>query len=220
MHADAVTSNAPLPHFHAHRFPRNQRRPMLTALDWFIVVVLLCGLIRGYVVGAVRQAASLLGLVAALLFSVEFMDVVGEAMVTSLGLSESLIPLAGFTVLFLSVYLLFLALSRLVEQVLDSLSLSVVNQVAGGAVGGVKAALLLSLLFLVLSGLEMPEQDTRDESALYRPVARLLPQTIEATEEWVPAAKKAADKLSRRIRSEVQSPSDASPESVGLDSES
>ncbi|PSQ73243.1 MAG: colicin V production CvpA [Bacteroidetes bacterium QH_6_64_77] len=165
---------------------------MLTALDWFIVVVLLCGLIRGYMVGAVRQAASLLGLVAALLFSVEFMDVVGEAMVTSLGLSESLIPLAGFTVLFL----------------------------AGGAVGGVKAALLLSLLFLVLSGLEMPEQDTRDNSTLYRPVARLLPQTIEATEEWVPAAKKAADQLSRRIRSEVQSPSDASPESVGLDSES
>ena len=193
---------------------------MLTALDWFILVILLGGLIRGYMVGAVRQAASLLGLVAALLFSVEFMDAVGGAIVSSLGLSESLIPLAGFTVLFLGVYLLFLALSRLIEQVMESLSLSVVNQVAGGAVGSIKAALLLSLLFLVLSGLEMPEQDTRDASALYQPVAQLLPRTLEATEEWVPAAKKAADQLSRQIRSEVQSPPDASTESVGLDAES
>ena len=191
---------------------------MLIALDWFILVILLGGLIRGYMVGAVRQVGSLIGLVAALLFSVEFMETVGTLIVSSLGLSESLIPLTGFTVLFLGVYLLFLALSHLVEQVLESLSLSILNQVIGGAVGGIKAALLLSLLFLVLAGLEMPERDTRDESAFYQPVAELLPQTIEAAEEWVPAAKKAADQLGRHIRSKVQSPPESPPESTVLQS--
>ncbi len=177
---------------------------MLIALDWFILVVLIGGLIRGYSVGAVRQVGSLIGLVVALLISVEFMGSVGALVVSSLGLSESLAPLAGFTVVFLGVYLLVLAVSRLVEQVFESLSLSVLNRAAGGAVGGFKAALLLSLLFLVLGGVEMPAQETRRESAFYTPIAQLLPETIEATEEWVPAASNAADKLGQWVRSEVE----------------
>jgi membrane protein required for colicin V production len=189
---------------------------MLTVLDWFILAILLGGLIRGYLVGAVRQVAGLLGLVAALLFSVEFMGSVGALIVASLGLAESVAPLAGFTVLFLGVYLLFLALARLLEQLFDTLSLSFLNRAAGGAVGGIKAALLLSLLFLVLGGLELPEQETRNDSALYRPVARLLPQTIEATETWFPAAKQAADQLGRQVRSRVDAvpKSSAKPEGV------
>jgi membrane protein required for colicin V production len=182
---------------------------MLTVLDWFILAILLGGLIRGYLVGAVRQVAGLLGLVAALLFSVEFMESVGALIVASLGLAESVAPLAGFTVLFLGVYLLFLALARLLEQLFETLSLSLLNRAAGGAVGGLKAALLLSLLFLVLGGLELPEQETRNDSALYRPVAQLLPRTIEATEAWFPAAKRAADQLGRQVRSRV----DAVPKS-------
>lgn len=192
---------------------------MLIALDWFILVILLGGLIRGYIVGAVRQVGSVIGLLAALLFSVEFMESVGDQIVASLGLSESLAPLAGFTVLFLGVYLLFVVLARLVEQVLNSLSLSVVNQFLGSAVGILKAALLLSLLFLVLAGLELPEEDTRNDSAFYRPVAQLLPRTIEATEGWVPSAKKAADQLGRQVRSNVESLPEAPSESTVLESE-
>jgi membrane protein required for colicin V production len=186
---------------------------MLIALDWFILIVLIGGLIRGYTVGAVRQIGSLIGLVAALLFSVEFMESVGTMIVESIGLAPSLAPLAGFTVLFLGVYLLFLAISRLIEQVFKSLSLSFVNRAAGGAVGGLKAALLLSLLFLVLGGMEMPGQKTRTSSTFYKPVAQLLPRTIEATEEWLPAAKKAADQLGRRVRSNVESLPDSSADS-------
>lgn len=185
---------------------------MLSALDWFILVVLIGGLIRGYIVGAVRQVASLVGLVVAFLFSVEFMGMVGGMVVSSLGLSESLAPLAGFTVLFLGVYLVFLAISRLLEQVLESLSLSMMNRAAGGAVGGFKAALLLSLLFLVLTGMEWPDKQTRKASAFYQPIAQLLPQTIEAAEDWFPAAKEAADELGRKVRSDLHSPSARSPD--------
>lgn len=178
---------------------------MLIGLDWLILVVLGGGLVHGYVVGAVRQVGSLVGLLLALLVSVEFMDPVGTLIVTSLGLADSLAPLAGFTVVFLGVYLLVLILSRLVEQILDSLSLSFVNQVTGGAVGVIKTALLLSLLFLILSGVELPAQETRQQSRFYRPVARLLPQAIKATENWLPAAKKAAEDLGQRVRSEIDS---------------
>lgn len=183
---------------------------MLSGLDWLIIVVLIVGLIRGYMIGAVRQVASLLGLVVAFFFSVEFMGIVGSSIVAALGLSQSLAPLAGFTVIFLGIWVLFLILSRLVERLVDTLSLTPLNRAAGSAVGAFKAALLLSLLFLVLTGLEVPDERTRKQSALYYPVARLLPVTIEATEAWFPAAKDAADQLGRRVRSEVEIPAEGS----------
>ncbi|MFB6230064.1 MAG: CvpA family protein [Salinibacter sp.] len=179
---------------------------MLTVLDWLIIAILIGGLLRGYSVGAVRQVASLVGLVVAFLVSVEFMGMVGNMIVESLKLSESLAPLAGFTTLFLGVYLLFLVISRFLEQVLASLSLSVLDRVAGGAVGGFKAALLLSLLFLALTGIEVPSEKTKKKSTLYRPVAQLLPRTMEAAENWFPAAKRAADELGTRVRAEIRSP--------------
>jgi membrane protein required for colicin V production len=144
-------------------------------------------------VGAVRQVASIAGLVVALLLSVHLMHPVGAAIVSSLGLSSAVGPVAGFVVIFVGTQLVFFALSRLVEGVLETLSLSLVNRAAGGALGGCKAALLLSVLFLVLSGLQMPSQQVRERSVLYAPVARALPEALEAAAPYLPAADRAVD---------------------------
>lgn len=176
----------------------------LAALDWFILIVLTGGLIRGFMVGAVRQVASLLGLVLAFLLSVQFMHPIGDLIVSSLGLSEAVAPIAGFIAIFVGVQLVFLALSRLLEQILETLSLNLVNRAAGGALGGFKAALLLSILFLVLSGLEMPSKQTRTQSVLYSPVANALPMTLEATSPYLPAAKRASKTFGHRTKSNFQ----------------
>lgn len=172
----------------------------LTALDWFILVVLAGGLVRGFVVGAVRQVASLSGLIVAFLLSVQFMHPIGALIVSSVGLSEAVAPIAGFVVIFVGVQLLFLALSRLLEQVLETLSLSFVNRAAGGALGGFKAALLLSVLFLILAGMEMPSKKVRKKSVLYSPVARALPKTLNAASPYFPAAKRASETFGHTVR--------------------
>lgn len=177
----------------------------LAALDWFILVVLAGGLIRGFMVGAVRQVASLIGLVVAFFLSVQLMHPVGALIVSSLGLSEAVGPIAGFIVLFVGVQLLFLALSRLLERVLETLSLSLANRAAGGALGGFKAALLLSVLFLVLAGMEMPSEQVRDRSVLYAPVAKALPETLDAASPYLPAAKRASETFGQTVRPRLDS---------------
>jgi len=175
----------------------------LAALDWFILVVLAGGLIRGLMVGAVRQVASLIGLVLAFFLSVQLMHPVGALIVSSLGLSETTGPIAGFVVIFVGVQLLFLAVSRLLEQVLDTLSLSLVNRAAGGALGGFKAALLLSVLFLVLGGMEMPSEQVRTRSVLYAPVAETLPKTLDAASPYLPAARRALEAFGETVRPRI-----------------
>ncbi len=181
----------------------------MSALDWFIVIVLAGGLIRGFMVGAVRQVTSLAGIVVAFLLSVQLMHPIGGLIVASLGLSEAVGPIAGFIVVFVGVQLLFLALSRLLERVLETLSLSLFNRAAGGALGGFKAALLLSVLFLVLSGMEMPSEEARDQSVLYPPVAQALPETLEAASPYVPAAKHASETFGRQVRPQLQPRADS-----------
>jgi membrane protein required for colicin V production len=172
----------------------------LAALDWFILVVLAGGLVRGFMVGAVRQVASIAGLIVAFFLSVQLMHPVGALIVSSLGLSEAVGPIAGFVVIFVGVQLLFLALSRLLERVLETLSLSLVNRAAGGALGGFKAALLLSVLFLVLAGMEMPSSQARKQSMLYDPVATALPKTLDAAAPYLPAAERASETFGRTVR--------------------
>lgn len=186
----------------------------MPALDWFIVIVLAGGLIRGFMVGAVRQVTSLSGIVVAFLLSVQLMHPIGELIVTSLGFSEAVGPIAGFIVIFVGVQLLFFVLSRLLERVLETLSLSLLNRAAGGALGGFKAALLLSVLFLVLSGMEMPSEEARDQSALYPPVAQALPETLEAASPYVPAAKRASETFGRQVRPRLESGADSTDAEV------
>lgn len=180
----------------------------LVALDWFILVILAGGLIRGFMVGAVRQVASLAGFLVAFLLSIQLMHPVGDLVVAGLGLSEAAAPIAGFIAIFVGIQLLFLALSRLLEQVLETLSLSLINRAAGGALGGFKAVLLLSVLFLVLSGMEMPSEETREQSVLYSPVSEALSKTLDVASPYLPAARRASETFGDRVRSEIPSRGD------------
>lgn len=185
----------------------------LTLLDGFILVVLAGGLIRGLQVGAVRQVASLLGLLIAFFAAVQFMRPVGILVADSLGLSMEAAPLIGFVVLFIGVQLVALALSRLVEAVLDSLSLGIANSVVGGALGGFKAALLLSVLFLVGAQVTLPGPETRDASVLYGPVATVLPTTWDTASRYVPVVKSVSEEFGQDVRDRVPTPAarDTSP---------
>jgi membrane protein required for colicin V production len=88
---------------------------------------------------------------------------------------------------------------------LDALSLSIVNRVFGSAVGGFKAALLLSVAFLVLMEIDFPSDELKQESTLYQPVARVLPETWDAASQHVPDLKRISEQFGRRIESELPS---------------
>lgn len=183
----------------------------MSLLDGFILVVLLGGLVHGFSAGAVRQVASLVGVVMALLLSVQLMHPVGDLTVESLGLSDAVAPIVGFVVVFLGVWLVFFALSRLLEQLLETLSLTLVNRLAGGALGAFKTALLLSVLFLVLAEVDVPAEETRADSTLYGPIAGALPATLDVASEYFPAAERATETFGRHVRPSIRSQTSPAP---------
>ena len=148
-------------------------------LDLIILVVLAGGVVLGLRSGLIKQVASLVGLVLAFVLAMQYMYAVGDVAVQSLGVSESLSPLLGFVLVFLAVHVAIIAAVKIIEGLIGALRLSTVNRVLGGAMGGVKAALLLSVAFLVLSGIEIPDARARGASTFYDPVSSVAPQTWE-----------------------------------------
>ena len=177
----------------------------MTTIDVIILVIIAGGLGRGFMVGAVRQVTGLLGVVLAFALAVQMMRPAGEAIVQSLGLAPTLVPVLGFITVFAGVQIVFFLLGQVVEHVVDALSLSPVNRLLGGLVGGFKASLLLSVAFLLFSHVNLPAEQTRNRSMLYEPVAQVLPTTWAFAEEHVPSLKSLSQEFDGRVRSGLSS---------------
>lgn len=171
----------------------------LGSLDILIAIVLIAGLVRGVMTGAVRQVVSFLGTVVAIILSLELMGPVGSAAGRMVPVSESFEPALGFVVVFVVIQLGLIFAVRLVEAGIKVLRLSPVNRLVGAAVGSCKAALILSVIFLVLSFFDVPEKENRDESALYAPVASVFPATWDYAARHLPAIRNLSDRFGKDV---------------------
>ena len=158
----------------------------MNTLDIVILLVLAAGLVHGFSKGLVRQVFSIVGVVVAFILSVQFMEPVGQLAAASLGLSQQIAPLAGFVVVFLGIQVLAFVFSRMAESMLETLHLTGINRLLGGAVGAVKAGLLMSVLFLLLAYVGFPSQNMKENSRLYQPVSTSIPQSWDFVSEYVP----------------------------------
>lgn len=174
----------------------------MSLLDLFIAALLAAGLVRGAATGALRQVAGVASFVVGFLVAVRLMHPAGALVAASLDLSPRLAPLVGFGLVFGVVQLVAFALVRLSEGLLSAVRLTAVNRAVGGMLGAFKAALLLSVLFLLLGVLDVPGASSRSASLLYRPVASVLP----AAWNYVAARAPDADPLGRRFRAVGEAP--------------
>lgn len=156
-------------------------------LDFFILGITGLGVWRGLRTGAMSQLVGTVGLVLAFLVGAALMGPVGGLVVASLGLSERIVPLVGFVVAFAAVLVAVSVVANAGKATLQALRLGVLDRAAGALFGGLRAALSLSVLFLLTSNLALPGAetfvvgaDTRATSVLYAPVEALAPVAWEA----------------------------------------
>ena len=171
-----------------------------TALDILIAAGLLIGLARGLSTGAVRQIVGLAGTVLAIVLALELMHPVGNAIGGILGAGAGIVPILGFIVVFAAVQLTLYVLAKIIETSLKMLKLSMLNRTAGAVFGLCKAALLLSVLFLVLNFFNVPNPPHREASVLYGPVAAVFPATWDFAAQRFPAVRNLSDRFGEEVR--------------------
>lgn len=181
-------------------------------LDLVIMGVLILGAILGFRKGGVGEITRVVGLAIAFVFSMQLMKPVGLVVVSSLGLSDKVAPLAGFITTFLIIYGVALLLGRAIEKVLSTLKLGTLDKLIGGGVGALKYALLFSIGLLFVGDLGIPSQQMRQGSALYASVEPIAPATWDLLSRALPNAERLSEQVGRRFEHMIKEAPEAAPD--------
>lgn len=145
--------------------------------------MLAVGVWRGLRTGALAQVVGTVGWLAAFVVATALMDPVGVVVAAGLGVSERLGPVLGFVAVLAVVVGALMAAAHVLRKAAEAARLGWVDRLAGGAVGGLRAAFGLSVLLLATGYAPVPgggpvivSAEAREASVLYGPVQALAPE--------------------------------------------
>ena len=143
-------------------------------IDWIIIGVVAVGTVLGFSKGALKQVATLVGLVAGLLLARALYLQVGERMAVELGTSATIAQIIAFFLIWILVPIALLWVASLLTRVLEVVNLGILNRLVGALVGGIKYALIASLVVQLIQfidpGDRLISKDIKKKSALYYPI--------------------------------------------------
>ena len=154
-------------------------------MDIVLLVLLLVGLVWGWIRGLFTQLVSLLGAVIGFLVACSLYGMLGDLLAPQIGASPTVGNIIAFFLIWICVPLLCTLAARVLGGILKKLKLGWVNNSLGAVFGVLKVALFLSV---ILSFIELIDkyksepiigQDAKESSVLYYPIqkfaGKLLP---------------------------------------------
>ncbi|MFA6284158.1 MAG: CvpA family protein [Desulfurivibrionaceae bacterium] len=124
----------------------------MNSIDIGVIAIILIFLVRGVWIGFVRQLASLAGLILGYLFAGRYYEQISPRLAPVIS-SPQLCFLVTYVLLFLAVFLAVLALGFVLRKVMSVSLLDWFDRLMGGIFGLVKAGVLTTVLFMVISGM-------------------------------------------------------------------
>ena len=165
----------------------------MTAIDIFILVILGIGLVSGLTKGFIKQACTLIGLVAGLLVARALYTMVGEQLAPHIGTSVSVAQIISFIIIWTIIPALLMLAGAALTRALEIIHLGAVNRLLGGIAGIALHLLFLGILIKVIEYIDPEEkllsQQVKQESVFYHPVEEtagmFFPAIKEVTEQLI-----------------------------------
>lgn len=155
----------------------------MNVLDIVLVVLIVGATINGFVKGFFVEMASIVSLILGIWAGVEFSGLVQQWLSKYLTWSNDSMRLAAFILIFVFVVIVVHLIATLTEKFVQAIALSIFSRVAGGIIGALKAAFVLSILMIIISKIEnftitiIPEK-SKMESKFYGPISNMAPNIL------------------------------------------
>ena len=146
-------------------------------LDIIMGSLILFGAVKGFFKGFIIEAASIVALIVGILGALLFASTIGDLLSTYFDFDT--IPPTGiiFALIFIVIIISINLLAKLLTKVIKMAALGLINRIFGSLFGGLKFAIVLSALLLLLDQFYFLFQyfDTTilEESILYDPIKNL-----------------------------------------------
>ena len=148
-------------------------------IDIILGLILIYSLYNGFRKGLVSQAGALIGLLLGVWGAIKFSDFTKGILESKFDFSSQYTSLIAFAITFIAIVIAVNLLAKFLTGVLDALALGVFDKLLGAVFGGLKTALVLSILLFIINGFNqkvriIPEKQIA-ESRLHKPISAVAP---------------------------------------------
>jgi membrane protein required for colicin V production len=159
----------------------------MNTLDLLIIIPIAAGFVFGLFKGLIKEltsiAAILLGIYGAKLLA----PAVSRLLIDSFEFSAKTAKPLAYLILFVIIAIVLLIVANMIDKVFSSLSLGGLNKLLGGIFGGLKFALIVSILLNAVHALDSQfsilTPETKANSIGYEPLKKLAPTLWDETKK-------------------------------------
>lgn len=152
----------------------------MNILDIIIIIPIVAGFVIGLFKGLVKELLSLIAIVLGIYGAKTFEPMVTKLLLSIFDIQQKVAQPISYLILFVLIAIGLLILANMLDKLLSAISLGGLNKLLGGIFGGVKYALIVSVLLNIFNALDnrfsLIKEDIKKESITYYPMIKLAPE--------------------------------------------
>lgn len=157
-------------------------------IDIILLSLLALSAFAGFRKGLIVEVASLAALILGIWGAIKFSDVTAQFLVEQFDAKWEHLQLISFVVTFVVIVILVHIVGKVVDKLVKTVMLGFVNRLAGLVFGIARGALFLSIVLLIVEGIEqsvplLPE-NAKAQSRMYEPIKNFAPSLLPFIDFW------------------------------------
>ncbi|MGJ5641669.1 CvpA family protein [Formosa sp. S-31] len=159
----------------------------MTTIDIILAVLLLFGLIKGFFNGLFVEIASLLSLIVGVYGAIHFSNFTASLFEDKVDWDEHYVNIVAFAITFIVIVLAIVLAGKAFTKLANFAALGIVNKLLGALFGGLKIAMILSIVLNIFDKMNntipFVDEEDMEKSMLYTPVKSLFTSIYPAFSE-------------------------------------
>ena len=157
----------------------------MNGLDFLILLPIGYFAYKGFMAGFIQEVLSITGIILGVFVTFAYMNPISAMFESFFSSPDTAAIVAGLT-LFIGTIVIIQTIGHLIRKLLEAIKLNFINRLAGLCFGAIKSAIVVSSFLWLFAGLNMPADETRNESLSYPYVILLAPVTFNMVSTVVP----------------------------------
>lgn len=157
----------------------------MNVLDLIILLPIGYFAYKGFLAGFIQEVLSIAGIILGVFITFAYMKPASAMLEPFISNPDTATIVAGL-VLFIGTIAIVQTIGFILRRFLELIKLNIINRIAGLCFGAVKSAIVVSSFLWLFAGLNMPADETRNESLTYPYVISLAPITYDLISTVVP----------------------------------
>lgn len=157
-------------------------------IDIIFIIILIFSAIGGFSKGLVKEVVSLAAFILGIWGAIHFSYIATEVLTENFNFHSKHMNVISFGVTFIAIVILVHIVGNVLDNIVETAMLGIVNKLAGMVFGVVRSALFLSIVLLIFDKIDedvkiLPE-GTKSESRMYEPIRNLAPSIFPFIDIW------------------------------------